>query len=89
MARLAAGNIREILQLLEEGVRLIPTISKSEKVAMRSRIRKQYAWLSGLVNPTAATVVHDLEKRLPDLFPHYPYGFADQLHEFLKKKLGR
>jgi hypothetical protein len=89
MARLTAREIQDILQLLEDGIWLIPTLSKSKKVAMRSKIRKQYAWLLGLIDPTAELVVLDLEKRLPDLFPHYPYGFTDRLHELLKKKLGR
>ena len=89
MARLSSGDIQEILQVLEDGLRLIPKLSKSKKVAMRSKIRKQYAWLSGLIEPTAEMVVHDLGERLSDLFPLYPYGFADRLQELLKAKLGR
>ena len=89
MARLTARDMQEILQVLEDGIRLIPKLSKSEKVAMRSKIRKQYAWLSELIDSTAGMVVHDLEERLSDLFPLYPYGFTDRLHELLKKKLGR
>jgi hypothetical protein len=89
MAQLTARDIQEILQVLEDGIRLIPKLSKPKKVAMRSKIRKQYAWLSGLNDPAVGMVIHDLEERLPDLFPHYPYGFTDQLHELLKKKLGR
>jgi len=89
MARLSSPDIQEILQVLEDGLRLIPKLSKSKKVAMRSKIRKQYAWLSGLIDPTAEMVVHDLDKRLPDLFPLCPYGFTDRLQELLKKELGR
>ena len=89
MARLSPRDVQEILQVLEDGLRLIPKLSKSKKVATRSKIRKQYAWLSGLIDPTAEMVVHDLDKRLPDLFPLCPYGFTDRLQELLKKKLGR
>ena len=89
MARLISRDIQEILQVLEDGLRLIPKLSKSKKVAMRSKIRKQYAWLSGLIDPTAEMVVHDLDKRLSDLFPLCPYGFTDRLQELLRRKLGR
>lgn len=89
MARLSSRDIQEILQVLEDGIRLIPKPSKSEKVAMRHKIRKQYAWLSGLIDPTAGMVVHDLGERLSDLFQLYPYGFTDRLQELLQKKLGR
>ena len=89
MARFSSRDIQEILQVLEDGLRLIPKLSKPKKVAMRSKIRKQYAWLSGLIDPTAEMVVHDLDKRLPDLFPLCPCGFTDRLQELLKKKLGR
>ena len=89
MAQLSSRDIQEILQVLEDGIRLIPKLSRSKKVAMRRKIRKQYAWLSGLIDPTAGMVVHDLEERLSDLFQLYPYGFTDRLQELLKKKLAR
>ena len=89
MARLISRDIQEILQALEDGLRLIPKLSKSEKAAMRSGIRKQHAWLTGLIDPTAEMVVQDLEKRLSKLFQLSPYGFIDRLQELLKKKLGR
>ena len=89
MARLSTRDVQEILQVLEDGLRLIPKLSKPKKVTMRHKIRKQYAWLSGLIDPTAEMVVHDLEKRLSDLFPLCPFGFTDRLQELLKKKLGR
>ena len=72
MARLSPRDVQEILQVLEDGLRLIPKLSKSKKVTMRHKIRKQYAWLSGLIDPTTEMVVHDLDKRLPDLFPALP-----------------
>ena len=88
MARLSPRDVQEILQVLEDGLRLIPKLSKPKKVAMRHKIRKHYGWPSGLTDPTAGMVVHDLEERLSDLFPLYPYGFTDRLQELLKEKLG-
>ena len=75
--------------MLEDGIRSILKLSKPKKVTMRHKIRKHYGWLLGLTDPTAAMVVHDLEERLSDLFPLYPYGFTDRLQELLKAKLGR
>ena len=89
MARLASQDIQEILQFLEDGIRFIPRLSRPEKAAMRRKIRRQYAWLAGLTDPTAGMVVHDLKERLSDLFPLYSYGFSDRLEELLREKIGR
>jgi hypothetical protein len=31
----------------------------------------------GLIDSTAGMAVYDVEERLADLFPFYPYGFTD------------
>ena len=74
--------------MLEDGIRFMPR-NRSQKVTMRSKIRRQYAWLAGLIDPTAGMVVHDLKERLSDLFPLYAYGFAERLEELLKEKIRR
>lgn len=89
MARLTQRDVQELFQVLEDGIRLIPKLDKSKKIAMRHKIRKQYGWLSDLTHPTTGMVLHDLEERLSDLFPLYPYGVIDRLQELLKAKLGR
>jgi hypothetical protein len=89
MAQLTSHDIQEILQVLEDGIRFIPRIARSQKAAMRRKIRRQYAWLAGLIDPTARMVVHDLKEKLSDLFPLYSYGFAERLEELLKEKIGR
>ena len=89
MAKLTSQDIQEILQMLEDGIRFLPRIARSQKAAMRRKIRRQYAWLAGLIDPTAGMVVHDLKVKLSDLFPLYSYGFAEQLEELLKEKIGR
>jgi hypothetical protein len=89
MGRLTSQDIHEILQVLEDGIRFLPRITRSDKAAMRRKIRRQYAWLAGLTDPTAGMVVYDLKEKLSELFPLYSYGFAERLEELLKEKIGR
>jgi hypothetical protein len=87
MARLTAGDVKEILQTLEDGLRYIPKLGKTEKRAIRSKIRRQFAWLSEQSSLSAGMVLHELEQKLPDVFPQYPYGFAEQFKDLLSRKL--
>ena len=87
MARLIARDVTAILQYLEDGIRLIPKMNRAEKMAARSRIRRQFSWLSQLSAPTAGMVLNELEQRLPNLFPLYPMGFSEKLKELVKEKL--
>ncbi|HUT71961.1 MAG TPA: hypothetical protein VMW89_14930 [Desulfatiglandales bacterium] len=87
MARLTARDVTAILQFLEDGIRLIPKINRAQKMAARSRIRRQFSWLSQLSAPTAGVVLNELEQRLSDLVPLYPIGFSEKLKELLKEKL--
>ena len=87
MARLTARDVTAILQFLEDGMRLIPKINRAQKMAARSRIRRQFSWLSQLSAPTAGMVLNELEQRLSDLFSLYPMGFSEKLKELVKEKL--
>ena len=87
MPRLIARDVRTVLQALEDGIRLIPKINRAQKMAARSRIRRQFSWLAQLGAPTPEMVLNELEQRLPDLFPLYPIGFREELKELVKKKL--
>jgi hypothetical protein len=87
MARLAARDVNTILQFLEDGIRLIPKTNRAQKMAARSKIRRQFSWLSQLSAPSAGMVLNELEQRLPDLFPLYPMGVRERLKELLKAKL--
>jgi len=89
VARLTQGEIREILQMLEDGINLMHKLDRVQKLKMRSRIRRQITWLTDLRNPTAEFIFHGLEERLSDLFSSYPYGFSDKLRKLLKEKLAR
>jgi hypothetical protein len=87
MARLAARDVNAILQFLEDGIRLIPKINRAQKMAARSKIRRQFSWLSQLNAPSPGMVLNELEQRLPDLFPLYPMGVRERLKDLVKEKL--
>jgi hypothetical protein len=87
MARLAARDVNTILQFLEDGIRLIPKTNRAQKTAARSKIRRQFSWLSQLSAPSAGMVLNELEQKLPDLFPLYPMGVRERLKEIVKERL--
>ena len=86
MAGLSPGDVREILQMLEDGISLMPRAGKMEKMKMRSKIRRQSNWLSGLSSPTPDMLFHKLQERLSDVFSLYPYGFSDRVKKLLEEK---
>ena len=89
MARLKPNDVREILQMLEDGIRLVPKLDKVKKMKIRSKIRKQFNWLSELSSPNADMTFHKLEMKLSDIFYLYPYGYTDKIKKLLEGKLPR
>ncbi len=87
MARLRPDDVKEILQVLEDGIHLIPKLDKMDRIRVRSKIRKQYSWLSTLSDPNVDMMYRRLEERLSDVFSLYPFGFADQVKKILAEKL--
>ena len=87
MARLAARDVNAILQFLEDGIRLMPKTNRAQEMAARSKIRRQFSWLSQLSATSAGMVRKELEQRLPDLFNLYPLGVRERLKEIVKEKL--
>jgi hypothetical protein len=87
MARLRPDDVREILQILEDGISLMPKLDKMDRIRVRSRIRKQYSWLSTLSDPNVDAIFRKLEERLSDVFSLYPFGFADRVKKILAQKL--
>ena len=87
MARLRPDDVREILQILEDGINLMPKLDKMDKIRVRSKIRKQYGWLSTLSDPNVDTIYRKLEERLSDVFALYPFGFDDRIKKILARKL--
>ncbi|MFB0532706.1 MAG: hypothetical protein ACETVU_03455 [Desulfatiglandales bacterium] len=89
MARLSPGDVRAIVQVLEDGISLMPRLGRPEKLKMRSKIRKQFNWLAEQKDPTADMLFLKLQERLPDVFSLYPYGFGDKVKKLLQQKSGR
>jgi len=87
MARLRPDDVRVILQILEDGINLMPKLDKMDRIRVRSKIRKQYSWLSTLSDPNIDTIFRKLEERLSDVFSLYPFGFADRVKKSLAEKL--
>jgi hypothetical protein len=87
MARLRPDDVREILQILEDGITLMAKLDKMDKIRIRSKIRKQYGWLSTLSDPNVDTIYRKLEERLSDVFSLYPFGFTDRVKKTLARKL--
>ena len=87
MARLRQDDVKEILQILENGIHLIPKLDKMDRIRMRSKIRKQYGWLSMLSDPNVDTIYRKLEERLSDVFSLYLFGFDDRVKKILARKL--
>ncbi len=87
MARLGPDDVKEILQILEDAIHLMPKLDKMDKIRIRSKIRKQYSWLSTLSDPNVDTIYRRLEERLSDVFSLYPFGFADRIKKILAQKL--
>jgi len=87
MARLRPDDVREILQILEDGINLMPKLDKMDRIRARSRIRKQYSWLSTLSDPNVDTIYRKLEERLSDVFSLYLFGFRDRVKKILAQKL--
>lgn len=89
MPRLNPRDVREILDMLEDEISFMPKLDKTEKMKVRSKIRKQFNWISELSNPTADMIFDRLEARLSDVFSLYPVGFNDKLKRLLKEKSKR
>ena len=87
MARLREEDITEIIEVLEYELYRVPNLNKIEKMRIKTKIRHQVSWLSTVINPTPKRVFDKLKNRLPDVFLLFPYGFSDNLKEFLDEKL--
>ena len=87
MARLKQRDVREIMQVLEDGLNFIPRLEKVKKMKMRSQIRRQDNWLTWLSDPTADMIMLKLQERLPEIIPLFPYGHLEKLKKLLHNKI--
>ncbi len=87
MDRFSKHDVREIIDMLESELIIIPKMNKIEKMKMVNRIRKQRYWLLAFRNPTSERVLKELEERLSYLFSVCNYGFPDKLKELVELKI--
>ena len=87
MDRFNKHDVREIIDMLESELIIIPKMNKIEKMKIVNRIRKQRYWLLAFRNPTSERVLKKLEERLSDLFSVCTYGFSDKLKELVELKI--
>jgi hypothetical protein len=86
MARLNPRDVREILQMLEDGINLVPKLDRLQKMRLRSKVRRLVTWLAGLNNPTADIIYRGLEGKISEVFSAYPYGYRDKIKKLLEQK---
>ena len=87
MDRFSKYDVREIIDMLESELIIIPKMNKTEKMKMVNRIRKQRYWLLAFKNPISERVLKKLNERLSDLFSVCTYGFSDKLKELVELKI--
>ena len=87
MLQLNPRDVREIIDMLEYEIASSPKRFKGERMQIRSKIRRQEAWLLALQDPTPEFIIQKLQERLPTVFSMYPYGFKDKLKKLLDGKL--
>lgn len=80
-------DVQELGQLFEEGLNRLQNMDKREKIRLRRRIRDELFSLLGweLASPTG--IIKRFEERMPDFFQAVPYGFKDEVLEFLINRM--
>lgn len=87
MPRFNPRDVREIIDMLEDGITSVRKLGKVEK--MRGKIRRQDGLISALSNPSAEMIYQRLEQRRSDLFPLYSYDVKEKLRRLLEEKSRR
>ena len=89
MPRFNPRDVREIIDMLEDGITSIRKLAKEEKIRMRGKISRQDGWISALSNPSAEIIYQRLGERLSDLCALYSYDFKEKLRRLLEEKSKR
>ena len=89
MAKLQKTDLKQIVDVFEVELSLLPKLAKIEKMKMRSKIRRELYCLVALNNQTTQRLIKRLEEKLPDVFSAYPYGFSDKLRDLIELKLAK
>ncbi len=87
MARLSEDMIREINEMMENQLQCVQGLDRIEKMKMKTKIRQQSKWLGAVLNPSPKILLEKMQKKMPDVFSALPYGFRDELKEFLEENI--
>lgn len=85
--KLKESDIHEIGQLFEEGLNRMLKADKREKLRYRRRIRDELFSMLGWELASPAGIIKRFEERMPDFFQQVPYGFKDELLNFLNQQM--
>ncbi len=87
MARLSEDMIREINEMMENQLQCVQGLDRIEKMKMKTKIRQQSKWLGAVLNPSPKILLEKMQKKMPDVFSALPYGFRDELKDFLEENI--
>ncbi len=87
MARISEEMMREIIEMIENQLQCVQGLDRIEKMKMKTKIRQQSKWLGAVLNPSPKIILEKMQKKMPDVFSALPYGFRDELKEFLEENM--
>lgn len=87
MARLSEDTINEMTEMIESQLQCVQGLDRIEKMKMKTKIRQQSKWLGAVLNPSPKVLMEKIQKKMPDVFAALPYGFRDELKDFLEENI--
>ena len=87
MGRLSEEDVLEVIEMLENEVVRITSVTRIEKMRFKTKIRNQVGWLGALLDPTPKKIIDKLRQRLAELFYQLPGGLSNEFKEFLDEKV--
>ncbi len=85
MARMSEDMVREMNEMIENQLQCVQGLDRIEKMKMKTKIRQQSKWLGAVLNPSPKIILEKMQNKMPDVFSALPYGFRDELKEFLEE----
>lgn len=80
-------DVQDLGKLFEEGLNRLQNMDKREKIRLRRRIRDELFSLLGWELASPAGIIKRFEERMPDFFQATPYGFKDEILDFLINRM--
>lgn len=87
MARMSEDMVREMNEMIENQLQCVQGLDRIEKMKMKTKIRQQSKWLGAVLNPSPKIILEKMQNKMPDVFSALPYGFRDELKEFLEENM--